>query len=106
ILDTALKSLEKNHEINYSREKLLIIDYEPQRLLTEEEKNWYNEEFKSCLYRLNQIADHCFGKPRIIRYKDFGNIIAQKKVYEFYAEIDKRIEKKYGTRAKIYDVYR
>ena len=105
-IDTALKSLEKNHEINYSREKSLVIDYEHQRLLTEEEKNWYNEEFKSYLYRLNQIADHCFGKPRIIRYNDFGDIIAQKKVYEFYAEIDKRIEKKFGPRAKIYDVYR
>lgn len=105
-IDTALKSLERNHEINYSREKLLVIDYEHQRLLTEEEKNWYNEEFKSCLYRLNQIADHCFGKPRIIRYKDFGDIIAQKKVYEFYAEMDSRIKKKFDSSARIYDVYR
>lgn len=105
-IDTALKSLERNHEINYSREKLLIIDYKHQRLLTEEEKNWYNEEFKSCLHRLNQIADDCFENPRIIRYKDFGDIIAQKKVDEFYAEMDERTEKKFGPRARIFEVYR
>ena len=73
-IDTALKSLGRNREINYSREKLLIIDYKHQRLLTEEEKNWYSEEFKSCLHRLNQIADDCFENPRIIRYGDDARI--------------------------------
>lgn len=106
-IETVLKSSQRNHLINYSKENLLVRNHRRSRLLIGEEKSWYDKAYKETIDSFNKPPLVGFGKPFIYpkEYFHFGDIIAHKKVSEFYSKLNEKIEERYGSGARIYEVY-
>ena len=107
-IETVLKSSQRNHLINYSKEKLLVMNHRRSRLLIGEEKSWYDKAYKETIDSFNKPPLVGFGKPFIYpkEYFHFRDIIARKKVSEFYFRLNGKIGKRYGSGARIYEVYK
>lgn len=120
-IETVLKSSQRNHLINYSKEKFFVpesqssefiikeeMKHRHSRLLTEEEKRWYDKAYKETIDSFNKPPLVGFGEPFIYpkEYFHFGDIIAHKKVSEFYSRLNEKIEERFSVDARIYEAYK
>lgn len=106
-IDTALRSLEKNYELGFKKEQLLI-NSKYSRFLSEEESNWYREAVKETIDSFNEPPLIGFGKPRI-REKEYftlKDVILHKKLDDFYERMSEKIADYFGDGFRICEVYR
>ena len=106
-IDTALRSLEKNYELGFKKEQLLMKSGHS-RFLTEEESNWYREAVKETIDSFNEPSLIGFGKP-LIKEKEYftlKDIILHKKIDDFYERLSEKIADYFGDGFRIYEVYR
>lgn len=106
-IDTALRSLEKNYELGFKKEQLLI-NSKYSRFLSEEESNWYREAVKETIDSFNEPPLVGFGKP-LIREKEYftlKDVILHKKLDDYYERMSEKIADYFGDGFRIYEVYR
>lgn len=109
-IQTALRSLERNYDIGFTKEYLLTTPSHSHRsgLLTQTEKEWYREAYQAVINEFNPPPIKYFGTPpwNIVTYTSFRDILLRNKVKEFYSKLNAMIEDTFGTYSKISEVYR
>ena len=102
-IETALDSLQKNKEIDYTRERLLATPQKngtyTYRYLTEHENNIYKELYKDTINSFNRPFRSNINEV----YKTFRDIIRFGKVDEFYGRLNKAVEDNFGVGKKVID---
>lgn len=106
-IETALRSLERNYELGFKKE-FLLIKPKYSRFLSEEESNWYRETMKEVIDSFNASSQEHFGRPRTDKkeYFTLRDVILHKKIKEFYDIMDEKVIDKFGNDCRIYEAYR
>lgn len=106
-VETALRSLERNYELGFKKE-FLLIKPNYSRFLSEEESNWYRETAKKAIDSFNEKPMESFGKPHTVKkeYFTLKDVILHKKIQDFYGIMDKEVTEKFGHDSRIYEAYR